>query len=132
MDVFDAEKLLTSTTQTALDDQALLEYSGLWPSDRCGTAAYSSANACATVFVGMAPEGLRSRPHAFEFFVLLQTHANELTVVGFHTLSQSNADKQSKSQGRTRSQLDVHSVGHHRGLNRRTRDDDLQSDNPSM
>src|SRR5215831_21230336 len=79
------------------------------------TPSYRSANACATVFVGMVPEGLRSRPGAFEFFVLLRTHANEPTVAGFHTLSHSNADKQSSSQRRTKSRLDVRSIGHHRG-----------------
>ena len=80
----------------------------------------------------MAPEGLHSRPDAFEFFVLLRTHANELTVAGFHTLSRSNADRQSSFQRRITPQPDVHSIGHHCRPNRRTRDDGLQSDNPSM
>jgi hypothetical protein len=63
--------------------------------------------------------------------VLLQTHANELTVAGFHTLSHGNADRQ-KSQRRTTPQPDAHSIAHHCRLNRRTRDDGLQSYNPSM
>src|SRR5262249_46857020 len=38
MHMLDRNVLLTSIMQAALDDQAFLEYSGLWPSDRRGAA----------------------------------------------------------------------------------------------